>query len=134
MKRLVDVTNDEAKKHFLKGSSYFNQDLPDYINFEPILKSVADVLGKKSYIDFQKEDPARFSGVNYNFVANKDGRFDWRPHELMHPAIYVSLVNLICEPKNWSHITERLKQFQAGSVDCCSSPVVSMSTQSDQAT
>ncbi len=31
MKRLIDVPSDEAKKHFLKGSSYFNSDFPSYI-------------------------------------------------------------------------------------------------------
>ena len=40
MKKLVDLTNEEARKHFLKGSSYFNGDLPNYISFEPILTGV----------------------------------------------------------------------------------------------
>ena len=33
MKSLVNLSADEAKKHFLKGSSYFKGDFPDYISF-----------------------------------------------------------------------------------------------------
>jgi hypothetical protein len=36
MKRLIDLSNEEARSHFLKGSSYFNLDLPKYISLEPI--------------------------------------------------------------------------------------------------
>jgi RNA-directed DNA polymerase len=96
MKRLVDLTAQEAKAHFLKGSSFFNGDFPDYISFEPILTAVSDVLGEGQYPEFKSSNPDLFSDVNYSFVTNKDGRFAWRPYELIHPAIYVSLVNLLC--------------------------------------
>lgn len=133
MKRLVDLSNEEAKKHFLKGSSYFNGDIPSYISFEPILTDVTTVLSGGSYIAFKSENPDIFPDVNYNFVANKDGRLAWRPYELMHPAIYVSLVNLICEPGNWTSITQRLSEFEHGTVDCCSAPAMSLDNQTDQA-
>jgi hypothetical protein len=133
MKHLVDISAEEAKGHFLKGSSYFNGDFPEYINFEPILAGVAKVLDGGQYSAFQKEKPGLFADVNYNFVANKDGRFAWRPYELMHPAIYVSLVNLICDEENWAQITARLDAFAGGAVTCCSSPVMSEDGQSNQA-
>ncbi len=133
MKRLINVSNEEAKKHFLKGSSYFNRDFPNYISFEPILNDVADVLDGGNYAEFQDKNPRLFSDVNYSLVANKDGRFAWRPFELMHPAIYVSLVNLICDPKHWTHIRELLADFEKGVVNCCSSPMLSTDSQSDQA-
>lgn len=134
MKRLVDLSNEEVKKHFLKGSSYFNGDLPSYISFEPILNAVATVLNGGSYAAFKTKDPDDFPDVNYSFVANKDGRFAWRPYELMHPAIYISLVNLICDHENWALITGRLAEFENGAVDCCSAPVRSLDGQTDQAT
>jgi hypothetical protein len=133
MKSLVTVSADEAKKHFLKGSSYFNNDIPDYISFEPILNDVNKVLGGKGYAGFKSKDPKDYPGVNYSLVANKDGRFAWRPFELFHPAIYVSLVDIICEPTNWAQITARLQEFKNGAVDCCSLPVISVDNQSDQA-
>lgn len=134
MKRLIELTNEEAKDHFLKCSSYFNCDLPKYISFVPIINDVLDVLGDRSFNEFQSKKPSLLPGVNYNLISNKDGRLAWRPLELMHPAIYVSLANLICNEENWRFITERFKYFENGIVECCSSPVMSLSDQSDVAT
>lgn len=134
MKKLVDLSNEEAKKHFLKGSSYFNADIPSYISFEPILTDVASVLSGKSYTTFKTDNPNNFPDVNYNFIANKDGKFAWRPLELIHPAIYISLVNNICDSENWEHIKKRFSEFEAGAVDCCSAPVMSIDEQTDAAT
>lgn len=136
MKRLIDLKSEEAKSHFLKGSSYFNGALPYYISFEPILKDVAGVLKGRRYTDlFDKKSlkPNDLPGVNYSFISNKDGRFSWRPYELIHPVIYVSLVNVICDKKNWDSIKTRWNEFEGGIVDCCSAPVMSISHQSDVA-
>jgi RNA-directed DNA polymerase len=134
MKRLIDLTHEEAKAHFLKGSSYFNGDLPRYLSFEPILRDVAAVLNGGSYRAFQARRPKDLANVNYNFIANKDGKFAWRPFELMHPAIYVSLVNIICEDANWKSIRKRVKECEGGTVNCCSAPVMSIDQQTDVAT
>ncbi len=136
MKRLIDLSNEEARIHFLKGRSYFNGDLPKYISFEPILNNVSAVLKGGNYDQFKNKNanPNELSNVNYNFIANKDGKFSWRPYELMHPAIYVSLVNVICEDTNWESIRAQLKEFEGGLVDCCSAPVMSVDHQTDVAT
>lgn len=134
MKKLVDLSNDEAREYFLKGSSYFNSDMPNYISFEPILADVANVLSDKNFAAFKSSNPNDFSGVNYSFLANKDGKFAWRPFELIHPAIYVSLVNVICDSANWTSIQKRLAEFEGGAIDCCSAPVVSTDNQKDVAT
>jgi len=133
MKRIIDLSYDEAKKHFLKASSYFNNDIPEYLSFEPILNDVISVLGDGNYRNFQSDNPSKFPDVNYLFLTNKDGRFAWRTLELIHPAIYISLVNLICDPTNWSFIQDRYSVFQNGVVDCCSDPVLSLDQQSDTA-
>ncbi len=134
MKRLIELTHQEAREYFLKGSCYFSGDMPDYISFEPILRGVDAVLGGRSFTEFQSSvKPKDFRGVNYDFLTNKDGRFAWRPFELIHPAIYVSLVNLICASDNWAHIQNRLVGFEGGAVDCCSTPVVSQDAQKDVA-
>ena len=134
MKRLLDACHSEAKTHFLKASSYFSGDLPTYISFEPILNDVAAILEGKNLSDFKSGNPADLDSVNYRFTANKDGRFSWRPYELIHPAIYVQLVNLICEAGNWSQIQARFSEFKNGAVTNCGLPVMSDDRQSDQAT
>ena len=134
MKLLIEVSEREAKEHLLQGSSYFNGDFPSYISFEPILNSVAEVLAGRAYADFKKQNPSDFPDVNYSFLSNKDGRLSWRPLELIHPAIYVSLVNQICEPSNWSKIKRRFEEFRGGAVECCSLPVISIDEQTNRAT
>lgn len=133
MKKLIDATSDEARKFFLKGSSYFNGDFPKYISFEPILNGVSEFLDGKSLSGLASANPSKFSNVNYSFTANKDGRFSWRPFELIHPAIYVALVDLICNADNWLLITKRLATFEGGAVSSCGSQVMSMDEQTDQA-
>jgi hypothetical protein len=132
--RLVDLPAADATKYFLKGSSYFNADFPSYISFEPILEAVANVLDGGDYKGLADGKPEKISGVNYNFIANKDGRLAWRPLELMHPAIYISLVNAICEPDAWKTITSRFAEFEGGAVTCCSSIFLSDGEEKDQAT
>jgi RNA-directed DNA polymerase len=134
MECIENLNHDEAKIHFLKGSSYLNQDFPKYIGFEPILNDVAAIIAAKSYSEFKSKNPEDFTNVNYDFIANKDGRFAWRPIELIHPVIYVSLVNSICALENWQNILNRLSEFKNSVVTCCSLPVVSLDSQSDQAT
>ena len=134
MKRLIDLSNEEARVHFLKGSSYFNGDLPRYISFEPILSEVASILNGGNYAQFKATSPNELSNVNYSFIANKDGKLSWRPYELIHPAIYVSMVNVICDKENWQFIKTRLGEFENGVVDCCSAPVMSVNHQTDVAT
>ncbi len=134
MKRIIDLKPDEAKQHFLKGTSYFNLDLPKYISFDPVIDSVNNAMSGKSYLSFGNNNkPNSLPDVNYRLDSNKDGKFAWRPYELMHPAIYVSLVNLICEPNNWNTIVKRFKNFEKGAIICCSIPVQSGGIQTDKA-
>lgn len=135
MLRIIDLSADDARSHFLKGSSYFNSSIPDYIGFEPILEKVESVIGTDSFMGYKNnKHPRDYPDVNYKFTANKDGRFAWRPYELIHPAIYVSLVNSICDSGNWDFIVERFGEFESTAVDCCSVPVVSQDEQTDVAT
>lgn len=132
MKKIVDFSNEEAKTHFLKGSSYYNNDLPPYLSFEPILSDVAAVLSGKNFAEFKSSHPNDLTGVNFSFLANKDGKFSWRQLELIHPAIYVSLVNVICDSANWAFIQNKLSE-KGGAVECFSIPVVSVDDQKDRA-
>ena len=135
MKKLIELSSKEAKAYFLKGSSYFNGDMPPYISFEPILIDVEAVLKGRNYREMMGSGtkPNECAGVNYNLITNKDGRFAWRPLELIHPAIYVSLVNTICSEENWSIVTRRFSEFNSRAIECCSAPVMSLDDQTDAA-
>lgn len=132
MKEILSLSSEEAKDHFFKNTSYFNADLPKYINFEPILKDVAEILGGDDYRARRSFCPSTLDRVNYTMLSNKDGRFAWRPLELMHPVIYVSLVNKIFKPGNWDFIKNYFLELEAFGVECCSLPVVSVTSATDR--
>jgi hypothetical protein len=133
MPQIIELPSADARVHFLKGSSYFNGDFPRYISFEPVLQAVAAVLNGGDYHGFKGAQPDKLPNVNYSFTANKDGRLAWRPFELIHPALYVSLVNALTTEANWVSVQQRMASFKGGVVECCSAPVVSSDHQTDVA-
>jgi len=136
MRRILELNHTEAKQYFLKEESYFNFDLPKYFVFQTVLSNVSAELNGKSLTDYYSTPPTLKSGklnhplpsdfddVNYKLLNNKDGKFAWRPLQLIHPALYVSLVHKICEPDNWQAIKERFKEFNANpKIQCFSIPI-----------
>ncbi len=126
MRRILDINQKDAKDFFIKCESYSNIDLPFYFTFQNILDKVSKEISGKKLSDFRIASPRDFEDVNYHLLSNKDGKYAWRPFQLIHPAIYVSLVNAITEEGNWKTITKRFKKFQKEEkIECQSLPVVS---------
>lgn len=137
MKRILDMSNADAKLFLLKNKSYFSLDLPPYFDFNNLLLSIDNNLNGKDLKNFYKDNktipPKSCENVNYKFLHNKDGKFDWRPFEIIHPALYVYLVNVICEKDNWKKINERFKSFQKNKkIVCCSIPYESSNKKMDK--
>jgi RNA-directed DNA polymerase len=145
MTRILDLNHTDARQYLLKDESYFNFDLPSYFVFENLLQAVsAQIAGQELQTFYsiynnsqgqpKKQSPSEFEDVNHKFLNNKDGKFAWRPFQLVHPALYVSLVNIITEQANWNLIVARFVQFQANSkIRCYSIPLQSDYQQSDKA-
>lgn len=71
--------------------------------------------------------------ANIKIMSNKDAKYSWRPLTLIHPIIYVDLVNQITLEKNWDGIVKRFKEFQKDDrVICTSIPIESTVQKSDQ--
>jgi hypothetical protein len=76
----------------------------------------------------KSSDPKSLETVNYRLIGNKNGKFDWRPFELIHPVIYASLVNLMTEPNAWGELIVRFNTFKKTNlIDCVSLPIASNS-------
>lgn len=124
-KNLLDLTCIEVKEFFLSDASYFRTNLPPYIKFKKLISSLVSIMGSKKFYNFSapKLNPGDFEGVNYKLLNNKNGKYDWRPLELIHPVIYISLVNEITEATHWKTIVRRLKGIQKRSyIQCVSMP------------
>ena len=124
---VLDMNHIEAREFFLKQQSYVNFDLPPYFRFEGILNDVANVLKAKKLSDMWRKRPRNYDDVNHSILHNKDGQYAWRPLELIHPALYVSLVEKLTEPSNWDLIKDRFSDFQSDTrIRCLSIPVESL--------
>lgn len=128
MKDILKLTNEEAKTLLLKRESYSNISLPEYFSFQELLDKIDKTLKGKNISDFRDKSPRDLENVNYKLLSNKDGKFAWRPFQLINPAIYVSLVNSITKESNWKILKNRFAIFQANDkIECHSLPVISES-------
>jgi hypothetical protein len=92
-------------------------------------------LSECSHVNNISLDKAKkLNGINYKFLTNKDGKYAWRPLQIVNPIIYVYLVNKITEKDNWNFIKNRFKKFQKNNnIDCYSIPLASKAKTSDKA-
>lgn len=120
-KLVTDMNEIEAFNYFMKNSSYCTLDLPEYFNFKPLLDNIFLQLNGRKLSNFNSNiSVENVENVNYKLVSNKDGKFAWRPYELIHPALYVQLVKDITERNNWNLICKRLKCLESRKIVCCS--------------
>ena len=123
-KLVIHLKAAEARQYFLRQEKYFNAKLPPYFNFSKLLKELSEILKEKPLKDIK--EACESDSVNYKLLTNKDGNYAWRLLQLIHPAIYVSLVHKITEPKSWNLIINKLKKYQKENrVECVSLPVAS---------
>ncbi|GAW90765.1 hypothetical protein FPS14_contig00104-0004 [Flavobacterium psychrophilum] len=125
MKQILELNNTDAKTLFLKEESYSNISLPDYFSFQELLDKLDKELTNKNLSDLRTKSPRESDYVNYKLLSNKDGKFAWRPFQLINPAIYVSLVNTITETTNWNLLKKDLKIFKKQKIECHSLPAIS---------
>jgi hypothetical protein len=133
-KSVLKMSASEAKKYFLKSSTFVPMQLPTYFKFDEVLKEAEELLRGNSLINLANEKKALSSTaeVNYTVLMNKNGRYDWRPVQIVHPIAYVDLVNIITS--SWEPIVNRFKEFQKDThIECISIPSESQSDKSDTA-
>ena len=131
---IIELSCDQARSFLLKEESYCEIELPRYFQFANLIQDVAKVLKGKLLSDFKCGSPRDYDDVNHLIMNNKDGRYAWRPLELIHPALYVSLVDRITEHDNWKLISERFEEYRSDArIKCLSVPVESLTEQKDNA-
>jgi len=110
-------------------------ELPPYIVFDDLIAKVDDeVISKGIPLGKYHSKVTRCEGVNYRILHNKDGQYAWRPFELIHPVLYVLLVHIITDQRNWERIRNRFHDFSRNDQICCLSlPVKSISNEKDRA-
>ena len=131
---VLDLSCDQARGFFLKPESYCTIDFPPYFVFKDIIDRVYDVLKDTPLSCLRKGTPRGHDGVNHLVMHSKDGRYAWRALELIHPALYVSLVNSVTKPCYWEKIQQRFRCFNANDrINCLSIPVEALTDEKDKA-
>jgi RNA-directed DNA polymerase len=130
---ILQMTAEQARAFLMKPESYCSIDLPMYFTFARLLSDVSTEFSGKD-LSTMSAKPRDYEGVNYAMLSNKDGRHAWRPLQLIHPALYVSLVNEITKDCQWKVICERFKKFQQlTNFKCLSIPLESATPRKDKA-
>ena len=131
-KTILDLEAQEALFFFLDSKIYCSLDFPPYISFGTFLTSINNFLSNNPDI-LKRAHPDNYENVNYIIAANKDGKYDWRPFELINPILYVQLARTITEEIHWQDICNRFKDFAANpDIECMSIPVVQNTLQTNQ--
>jgi len=153
---LLEMSHQEARAFLLKGDSYCMFDLPKYFEFDKLIGKISRKLSGTTLGSFYKQipkldktgkarmvggtlrkcadSPKNYDDVSYELFTNKDGKYAWRPLQLIHPALYVSLVHRLTEKESWEDIKARFVDFTSNKkIQCVSLPIRSGTAQSDQA-
>lgn len=134
MENVLSLSSVAAKVFFLKGESYINFNLPPYFNFYPLLLLASRMIESSPLVFDDILKAKKEEQVNYMLLNNKDGKYNWRPLQIINPILYTSLVHIITKNENWELIQNRFYEFNSKtSVICESMPVVSDNEQSDKA-
>ena len=112
---ITQMTNEEAREFFLKPSSYMTLNFPVYYSFDYLLKYGINLLGMDTLDDkgeqlLQEKKYSSLSDINYIFHLNKS-KESYRPIIIIHPLLYVDLVNLITKKNNWDYLINRYNQL-----------------------
>ena len=132
---VLNLSPSEAREFFLTSESYCDIKLPTYFNFQDVIHEVAQVLGTMPLSGFSELRKLQdIDDVNHRLLAHKSGPYTWRQLDIIHPALYVSLVNEITNPVHWQTILNRFQVFQSlPDIHCMSIPIKSLSKRSDKA-
>lgn len=124
-KNILTLKSKEVMDFFLKSEQFHGFELPEYFNFDKVLKAVAKSVGNKSYDEcLGNVSPDELADVNLDILLNKDGHYAVRPIILANPFLYYFLVREVCNPKGWQTIQDCFGKFTLPHIASCALPVV----------
>lgn len=118
--RIIDLTHKEEFDFLMKSEQYSTTELPEYFDFEPVLKYCKDVLKDKTFQPAGKIA----TGVNLDILTNKDGGYGVRPITISNPFLYTFLAQTICEEEAWNKIIDCFNSFDVENIKACAIPVI----------
>lgn len=112
VKTIFDLSADEALDFLMQNDRYVTTEMPEYLNFDPVLAFAREHIADTSIDKCLKDiNPEIMSDANYDIMLNKDGRYAVRVLSLSNPFLYYLLAREICTPEHWAAILDDLKVF-----------------------
>lgn len=130
---ILQLKPEKVKSFFLQEKNYCTVELPPYFKFDELLEKIDQRYHMDSDFYAKTEQqkniyPSGYEEVNYKIFSNKDGKYAWRLLEIIHPVLYVDLVNKIS--KQWNVVQEAFERFQKNkNITCASIPVINQKQQ-----
>jgi len=123
--KVVELSNVKARRYFMDPQCYGSMELPPYFDFGTVLSEAEKSLAHYHFSNDLMKRAKNCEGVNYTLVDNKDGKYAWRPLQLIHPYLYAELVHTITTKRNWAMLVGRFAEYaKLEKIRCASIPVV----------
>lgn len=112
VKTIFDLSADEALDFLMQNDRYVTTEMPEYLNFDPVLAFAREHIADTSIDKCLKDiNPENMSDANYDIMLNKDGRYAVRVLSLSNPFLYYLLAREICTPEHWAAILDDFNVF-----------------------
>ena len=120
------MNHEEAMNFFMRSDQYHGFELPEYFEFDEVLKFVRETISGTPYEDCLQKDisPKNLPDVNMEILLNKDGRYAVRPIILANPYLYYFLVREVCSRGNWDVVQGLFEKFNVPHITSCAIPII----------
>lgn len=112
VKTIFELSADEALDFLMQNDQYVTTEMPEYLDFNPVLTFAREHIADTSIDKCLKDiNPENMSEANYDIMLNKDGKYAVRVLSLSNPFLYYMLAREICTPEHWAAILDDFKVF-----------------------
>ncbi len=127
---VLDLSTTKALDYFMLSSNYSTIPFPKYIDFQPILDFVRVKIERRDWRVCLKDSskfPSDYDNVSYRLLINKDGKYAYRPLQLVNPYLYYFLAREITKGQNWKFLKKRFTEFRNEKCEVVSIPMMKSS-------
>jgi len=127
---VLSLDADGAMDFLLQTTQFMNCEMPEYIEFDEVLKFVKEKVGDKAFEDCCQSNPDDLHDVSLNVLVNKDGHYAVRPITLANPYLYYLIVREMCSEKGWAAVKHCFEKFRVKNFSACAIPVIPQENES----
>lgn len=121
---ILSLSAEDALEFLMDSNRFYTFELPDYFDFNPILKYAWETIGDKEFEDCIAADPEECQGVTLDVTQSKDGKYAIRPCVLPNPFLYYFLAREICKEDHWNTLLDCFEKFAVPHSKSCAFPII----------